>query len=311
MTPHLSTNLLFKQMIQQSPQAHLLSEDELQAVQKLLLLMMDDIHQVCTQNGLSYVICGGAALGAVRHGGFIPWDDDIDICMPRQDYDRLRDCMAKAFPDKYYVQEIRTCHAYDLNFTKIRLNGTVFCEFLDTEPEKAGVFIDVFPVENVSDRLLFRRMHQLLVDGLQFICSCVRIRRKKHLLLELAWDNPDCRRPIRLKALLALPFMLIPFRRWLLWTERACALNHNNSSTYVTIPTGTRHFKGETYLRNWLFPGHEGTFANHSCRIMSHPEAYLTQMYGDYMTPPPVEKRERHALNQFDLKGFGQKHSSV
>lgn len=297
----LSTYSVFKHMVLGNGEIHMLSEKEVRAVQKILLDMMDDIHSVCAENHLQYVISGGCALGAVRHGGFIPWDDDIDLCMPRRDYDRFRECFANRFPDKYYVQEIRSCAGYDLNFMKVRLNGTVFCEFLDPEPEHAGIFIDIFPVENAADNRIARAFQRLMADGMQFICSCVRIRKKKRRLLKMAGDSKEAVRAIRIKSAIALPFCILPFRRWLLWTEWILSRNKNENTEYVSVPTGGKHFKGELYPREWLFPAREIPFEDRRYYGMAQIECYLKQMYGDYRQLPPEEDRERHALLAFAL----------
>ena len=122
-----------------------LSDKDVHDVQKLLLLIMDDIHDVCTENNLRYVITGGCAIGAVRHKGFIPWDDDIDICLLRKDYDRLPELINKAYPGKYTVQNINTSPDYDLNFMKIRLNGTRFVEPADNDKRECRIVYRCIP----------------------------------------------------------------------------------------------------------------------------------------------------------------------
>ena len=297
MAQGLSTYSIFRHMAHNSEDIHMLTEEETQQVQQVLLRMMDDIHAFCKAHGLHYVMSGGCALGAVRHGGFIPWDDDIDICMPRKDYDHFRELFTKEFPEKYYVQEIRACDGYDLNFTKIRLVNSVFCEPLDPEPDKAGVFIDLFPIENTANHFLLRKLQQLMSDGMQFICSCIRIRKKKERLLNMVGDSIEATKAIRMKSWIALPFSVISFRRWLIWTERVLGMNHNETSDYIAIPTGGKHFKGETYPREWFFPERLIDFEGRQYYAMRGIENYLGQMYGaDWMTPPPPEKRERHAV---------------
>lgn len=297
----LSTYSLFKRMVLNNPDIHMLSQSETEKVQQLLLQMMDDIHAVCVENKLHYVITGGCALGAVRHRGFIPWDDDIDVCLPRKDYDRFRQYLMQRFPEKYYVQEIKACSAYDLNFMKVRLKGTSFCEFLDSEPDKSGVFIDVFSIENVAESFLGRYFQRLLTDGLQFICSCIRIRKKRKQLLVMAGDCQEARRAILVKSLLALPFSIIPFRRWLLWTDKALSIIKNENSAYLAIPAGVRHFKGELCPREWFFPERRVEFEGREYYTMAKVERYLEMAYGDYHRIPPENEREKHAVLTFRL----------
>lgn len=297
----LSTYALFRQMVQANDELHTLTEDEVKGLQKVLLEIMDDIDWVCRKYHLTYVISGGGALGMVRHQGFIPWDDDLDICMPRKDYERFRRLMHREFPQKYYIQEVRACRNYDLNFMKVRLNGSAFCEYLDPEPEKAGIFVDIFPVENVYNNWVLRAAQGILANGMQFICSCMRIRKKRERLLKMAKNSKEARCKILLKSGIALPFSIVPFRKWLLWTESVLKMNKRENTRYVSIPTGGKHFHGELYPRKWLFPPKKRAFEDREYWGMAYPERYLERMYGDYMTLPPVEQRERHAVLKFSL----------
>ncbi len=290
----------FKQMAAQSDRLYTLTDEDTRKVQQKLLDMMEDVDGFCTGNRLTYVMTGGCALGAVRHKGFIPWDDDIDICMPREDYDRFAAAFAKEYAAKYHVQEIRSCQEYDLNFMKIRLKGTVFCELLDPEPEKAGIFIDVFPIEHVYQAGWKRMLQHLYSDGLQFICSCVRIRGKKERLLEYAGDKSVVRM-IRLKAALGTLFSFQSLRSWLLLTERFVSRCKEKDSALISIPVGRGHFQGELYPAEWFYPPKRMEFSGHSFAFPAKTHQYLEQMYGDYMTIPPAEKREHHSVLAFDL----------
>ncbi|MCF0228314.1 MAG: LicD family protein [Parasporobacterium sp.] len=268
----------------------------------VLLEIMDDIHFVCEKYGLQYTLTGGGALGAVRHSGFIPWDNDLDIGMPRKDYNRIRQLMIDEFGSKYYIQNISFCKDYDLNFMKVRLKGSVFLEPLDPEPpEKSGIFVDIFPMEAVRDNVFMRTFQWFLSDGLQFICSCIRIRKKRKILYEMAGDNSYAKRIIILKSLLSLPFSVIPFRKWLIMTESFLSSYQKDSSEYVSIPTGGNHFKGEMYKRNCMFPPVLLPFEDRYYYCPADPDHYLRKMFGDYMTPPPESKREKHAALLFIL----------
>ena len=290
----------FKQMAAESNRLYTLTGEDTKKVQQKLLDMMEDVGAYCSSHHLTYVMTGGCALGAVRHQGFIPWDDDIDICMPREDYDRFAAAFAGAFEEKYEVQEIRSCQNYDLNFMKIRLKGTVFCELLDPEPEKAGIFIDIFPIEHVYMSSWKRSLQHLYSDGLQFICSCVRVHSKKAKLLEFAEDKSVIRM-IRLKSAIGALFSFQSLRSWLLLTERFVSRCKEKDSSLISIPVGRGHFKGELYPTDWFYPPKRMDFAGHSFAFPAKTHNYLKQMYGDYMTIPPEEKREHHSVLAFDL----------
>lgn len=110
--------------------------------------ILDVIHQVCTEHGLRYSLAYGTLIGAVRHKGFIPWDDDIDIMMPREDYEKLIAVWDQAAPKGYILQNTRTYPDFTQNFTKIRKDHTTF---LQDEAERTkhyhkGIFVDISPV---------------------------------------------------------------------------------------------------------------------------------------------------------------------
>lgn len=297
----MSTYSVFKQMVLDNKNIHMLSQEDIKQVQNILLKMMDNIHEVCEEEKLIYVLGGGCALGAIRHGGFIPWDDDIDILMPRKDYDRFRDCFLKRYQDYYYVQEIRMDKKYDLNFMKVRMKESVFCEFLDPDPKKAGIFIDILPIENVYDGKIGRIFQWLLSDGMQFICSCVRIRKKRKILLTMAGDSVEAIRKIRIKSTVGFLFGFMSLRRWLLLTEKVLGYNKNENSKEIAIPTGGLHFRRDRYPREWFFPPKIIEFEDHCYYGMAEISKYLRIRYGDYMKIPPESERERHALKAFSL----------
>ena len=112
-------------------------DKELKRLQSMEMGILKDFMKICDENGLRYFGVAGTGIGAIRHGGFIPWDDDIDICLLRKDYDRLPELINKAYPGKYTVQNINTSPDYDLNFMKIRLNGTRFVEPADNDRQNA------------------------------------------------------------------------------------------------------------------------------------------------------------------------------
>lgn len=290
----------FKKMAADSKELYTLTEEDTREVQKRLLAMMEDVDRFCTEKHLTYVMTGGCALGAVRHQGFIPWDDDIDICMPREDYDRFIHSFRKEYGQQYELQEIRSCEKYDLNFMKLRLKGTVFCELLDSEPEKAGIFIDIFPIEHVYTSTLRRTLQYLYSDGLQFICSCVRIRKKKERLLRYA-EDPGVIRMIRLKSAIGFLFSFLSFRKWLLLTERMVSRCKETDSPDITVAVGRGHFKGELYPADWFYPPKRMRFEDHLFAFPAKTEKYLAHMYGDYMTIPPEEEREHHSVLAFSL----------
>lgn len=129
--------------------------------------ILDEFHRVCTENGLRYSLAYGTLLGAVRHKGFIPWDDDIDVLMPRDDYQILQEIWKRKATEKYILQEPYTSPDLVINFTKIRKDRTTFiqAEFEKNRKYHKGIFIDVFPLDRVAKgriRSSFQRVFCML-----------------------------------------------------------------------------------------------------------------------------------------------------
>lgn len=291
----LETNFLFRDMIKNHPGMRQVSQEDVRKLQQTLLSMMEDIDAVCRKYSLTYFLCGGSALGAVRHGGFIPWDDDMDLVMPRKDYDLLEVYLQKEFPDSYWVQDVRTDSHYDLNSMKIRKKGTRCLELLDPEPEKAGIFIDIYPLEDTFDNRLLRTAHGIIGEAFLFVCSCVRLCSKRERILKYLEDDKS-RGVVKKKLLIGRCFSFLSLTRWLRITEKVLSCCHRPKSRYVSIPSGRKHYFGEMYTRQSYFPPREAAFDGHSFFIMNDPREYLEKLYGDYMSVPPESEREYHGV---------------
>lgn len=143
-----------------------MTSPDLKALQRILTMIASDIDVFCREHGIVYYLMGGTALGAMRHGGFIPWDDDFDIFMDRANYKKfLAACESSLDTDKYYLQREDTAE-WPLFFSKIRLNETLYVERTeDVDRMHSGLYIDVMCLHNVFSNTFMRR--------LQFYCARV------------------------------------------------------------------------------------------------------------------------------------------
>ncbi len=299
----LETNDLFRQTALENDSLYMLTQDDIQAIQKVLLEQMEDFHYVCQKYGLQYAMVGGTALGAVRHKGFIPWDEDLDVCMPRRDYDRFQKLFEKEFGDKYWVQSVKTNPKYDLNFMKIRKKGTRYVEIFEPDMQQAGIFIDIFCVENTYNNSLLRRLQGMIVNGLLLCVSCVRIYNKKdRLLAYMPESSKKAVQMIKLKAAIGKMLSFRSITRWCLSIEKWAGKCKNDTSKYITVPAGRKHFFGEIYERDVFFPAKKAEFEGRQFYIVGDAHVYLTKFFGNYMEIPPVDKRERHSIIEFRLQ---------
>ncbi len=296
----LETNALFRKIAIGNDKLHPLTDENIRDIQAILLEMMKDIDALCRRHGLRYCICGGTALGAVRHRGFIPWDDDADLAMPREDYDRLTALLLAEYGDAYWIQSIETSDKYDLTFMKVRKKGTQCIELFDPEPERSGLFVDIYPMENTPDSALCRRLHGTVCDLLYLCCSCVRLYSKKERILDYLEDKQAIR-AVKLKAFLGQCLSFFSLHRWCHIADRWSRRCKNTQSTFVTFPSGSKHYFGELCHRANVLPTQEVAFEDTTLCAMADPTEYLTHLYGDYHLIPPPEKRERHTVLTLNL----------
>ena len=129
-----------------------LSREQLREVQLTELEMLEEVHRICEKRKIPYVIIAGTLLGAVRHGGFIPWDDDVDVALLRKDYERFRKaCGEELDTDRFVFQDDRNTPGYRWGYGKLRRKHTLFLrEYQEDMPYFQGIFLDVFPNSVIS-----------------------------------------------------------------------------------------------------------------------------------------------------------------
>ena len=134
-------------------------QESVRNVQNTILYIMKYIDKVCRDNGIIYYIMGGTALGAVRHGGFIPWDDDLDIFMTPSEYEKFKKIMEDANPSEFIIQEWRTTNEY-LEYAKVRMNGTTFIEevFADRKDMHHGIYVDIMILHKVPSNKFIQKL---------------------------------------------------------------------------------------------------------------------------------------------------------
>lgn len=244
--------------------------------------MLQCFIEICKNERLQYYLLGGTALGAVRHGGFIPWDDDIDVGMPRQDYEKFLVVAPKYLPEYYFLQCLKTEKYCPFNFAKIRDSRTTFIETtVQKIPMNHGVFIDVFPLDGYpakrrSQKLLKRKV-RLLTRRISAVFTLEkRPRRVRFILLSL------------------LSFLLFPGCRGALQARDRLFRKYNYQSCDLVANHCGAWGEKEIMPKDYFGEGSSGAFEGVEVILPGRPDKYLSRLYGDYMTPPPPEKRIGH-----------------
>ena len=128
-----------------------ISEENLKKLHEVEVEILDEVVRICDKYNLDYYLVGGTLIGAIRHKGFIPWDDDLDISMPRADYEKFLEVAPLELDEKYYLENRKYNEKFHLPFTKIKKNNTEFREtFTSSLDNHKGIFVDIFPLDNVK-----------------------------------------------------------------------------------------------------------------------------------------------------------------
>ena len=165
-------------------------DPELRRVQETCLEILKETARVCEENNLTYFLCGGTLLGAIRHQGFIPWDDDIDIAMPREDYQKLL-LLSHQFKERFKVEHYSLCSdkkAFNSHTIQIVDTKTTIIREWTVEKKRIPVWIDVFPLDGMPKSRLLRRLHYDHYHFYQFLMqiankeNAINVKKKRGLL---------------------------------------------------------------------------------------------------------------------------------
>lgn len=280
-----------------------LTEEQTIRLKATLLEMYQDIHKVCMDSGLNIILCGGSALGAIRHKGFIPWDDDLDLAMYREDLNKFLELIKEgALGEKYeYCFPSKENDTRNL-FVKIFLKGTTCSEVLDAAmPFPHGIFIDIFPIENAVRPGFLSKLKGNISSILYTISVCVLYNEyPSKEYYEFMSLNPEALKRYKMRMFIGKLFSFVKHKTWAYWFDSF--VQKKCKTGYLTIPSGIKRYNGELVKEDVLFPVSKGMFEGIEVELPNNPDAYLKHMYGDYMWIPPVEKRERHFVYKFSFE---------
>ena len=255
-------------------------------LKRLQLDLLSDIHDFCVNNDIKYSLAYGTLLGAVRHKGYIPWDDDIDILMRREDYERF----IKIYHHKYYaIVDTTTLKGYYLPFAKLCDMRTVMQE-KNTQKAEIGVYVDIFPVDNMPDSenelnvFFFKKKLLNAIHNLKIVAVDKNRELSKNLILALS------------HVILAIIPISIIVDRMKSISEKYKDVCTKRRAVFVTADN----------KRKWVLPKEiydeyiEISFEGKTFMAIKEVDRYLAAMYGDYMILPSEDKRvSHHAFNAY------------
>jgi lipopolysaccharide cholinephosphotransferase len=274
----------------------MVSDVYLRDLQRALLEILVDIHDFCEVEGINYILTAGTLLGAVRHEGFIPWDDDIDIGMLREDYEIFIANFSAKFAGKYFVQTSNSDKFYGLPFAKIRKEGTTVIEHLSRNcKHHTGIFVDLFPFDSVPNNICAKSVQ---AGALKFANLAVQnqvgysideygyLKGRRFLLFFTEFISKVFSRS-----------SLVRFNNYV-----ATFFNKESDSRIVFANGGPYGYRKESIKKEWIINRKKYRFEDKYFWGPNDYDGYLQHLYGNYRELPPLSARTlRHGYISIDL----------
>lgn len=263
----------------------ILDNNSLRKLQLIELEILIEIDRICKKNHINYSLTGGTLLGAVRHGGFIPWDDDADISMLRSEYQKFQEACKKDLDvNRFYFQDIENTKGYRWGYAKIRRRNSIFLrENQEDMPYDQGIFVDIFPRDGVPDGVISQKIHAVL---------CFLVRK----MMWSAVGRKTAERRIQ-KWIYQLLYIMSEENMPEIY-QRLVEFSNKKRTKYVralTFPL-PNHLKG--YEKKWYQKYTKIYFEGYEFQVEAFYRKWLSQEFGEYMKLPPVEQRKMHPITK-------------
>lgn len=277
---------------------HEMTDSEKMQIQAHLIKMYIEIEKVCTRHNLRMMVTYGCAIGALRHSGFIPWDDDLDLHMPREDYDKFINEYAEELPRGYKIYSPNSKNGPIYRFAKVVDTNTRFLSPGAKDEEKNGIFVDIFPLENAPIQRFSILLDQLISSTLKYVTSSVDIFGKKNKVYrDLMCTTLKGR--IIYGIILAIGFAC-SWKSSLFWFNLFDKfVSRHKYKGYYYVPSagpGRRFFVPQPESK--YFPLREVPLGNIMVKLPNKVEELLTIVYGNWHQIPPEEERWRHYVQE-------------
>lgn len=278
-----------------------LTQVEQDQLKECLLEMLRDFIRICEKYSLCYMLGGGSALGAIRHKGFIPWDDDLDIMMPREDYNKFIEIFKLEMSEQYYLYVPNSEYDISNTFMKIIKKDTRIVDIYNVKaPFYQGVWLDIFPIENTPSNENVRKLKGVFLDMIAFIAVSVYMYKFRNKFMKTQFSKNSKQKIVyRSRLLVGAVFGVIGYKAW--YNRYDKIAQTNKGGNMWTIPTGRKHYIGEVQEKSVFIPTQKAVFEGVEVNLPNNVDRYLKNLYGDYTKIPPIEKRERHFIIEFKV----------
>ena len=271
-----------------------LAPEKLTQLHNTLLSMLIDFDEICKKYKINYMLSGGSVLGAVRHKGFIPWDDDIDIMITRENYEKFLKVAEREIGDKYILVEPLTKN-YFFKMPKLYLKNSIYSELaVGGTPDYHMIFIDLFIIEYVPDSYFLRKIKGFFYDFAYKASSvCIDYKYPSPPIIKKAKTEETIKHYYEKRRKWGGFFSAIGGMDYYLRIDEKIAKS-THKSNYMGIPSGISYNR-EVFNKIVYLQQIDAEFEGHLFPIPRDYHLYLSNLYGDdYMSVPPKEKRQMH-----------------
>lgn len=266
-----------------------MGDEDLRKMQIIQLGMLKEVDRICKKHNIKYCIIAGTLLGAVRHGGYIPWDDDADIAMLREEYDKFcKVCEQELNQNKFYFQNHKNTKGYRWGYGKLRRKGTTFIrKGQEHMPYESGVFIDIFPLDSVPNSKSMRKIYD---------CGCTIVR--KILWSAVGAKTEENMFIKKIYIILAIIPLNVVFKLYE-FLRKIGSIRESEWVRILTFPTPKNNFWG--YHKVWYEELEDIVFEKHVFPATRNYEDYLYFKFGNYNEFPPLEERKIHTASYYNF----------
>lgn len=272
-------------------------EGKMVNIQSVLIGYLLEIDRICRKHNIKYFLGGGTLLGAVRHNGFIPWDDDADIMMLREDYDKFLEVAQDELPEGMTLQTSKTDKYCHYPFAKVRLDSTMFATKYSKTHSKMnnGMAFDIFAHDKTANSVLGQKLH------MQFMLLIRSMIFNK-------WNHRKIDNKKKVQSFLANILKVIFPIRFSEWIQYRLfkMFKHKKNAKYLCDGMG-RNIRRGAFPINYLDEVEYINIHGHDFPIPKEYDKYLTYLYGDYMKLPPASRRQTsHSIVQLDMSEYSK-----